>query len=437
MSKPTPLSGFPELLPAHRHVEREVIASLSRTFELHGFANIETRAVEPLDRLRQGWRDRQGGLRPAPPARRGRGGGLRARAALRPDRPLRALRARARRQARVPVPAVPDPAGVAWRASPGGPLPRVHPGRHRRGGPRQARLPPRRRGGAGDGGGTRRPSRCRTCPFQVNNRKLIQGFYRGLGIPEVTTAIKVIDKLDKLPAGHGRGPARRPGRCHPRAGAALPGPGHDQGRGHLLRRAGARPRRTRRAAGGGPDRAGGGGRGLCLRGERARAAGGQPADRPRPGLLHRHGPGDLHGRLREPEVRRRRWPLRRARQRRPDDLSGGGRLLRGLPHPGPAALRRCPRRRPLGAQRRPGRPDRRGVARRQHRGRPAAAPSRCGVRGRPQPAEVRQADPLRRASRHPLRLVPPGRRRPRGEGHPVAASRSPRIPRPGCPRPPT
>jgi histidyl-tRNA synthetase len=36
--------------------------------------------------------------------------------------------------------------------------------------------------------------------FQVNNRKLIQGFYRGLGIPDVTAAIRQIDKLDKLPA---------------------------------------------------------------------------------------------------------------------------------------------------------------------------------------------------------------------------------------------
>jgi histidyl-tRNA synthetase len=36
--------------------------------------------------------------------------------------------------------------------------------------------------------------------FQVNNRKLIQGFYRGLGIPDVTAAIRQIDKLDKLPS---------------------------------------------------------------------------------------------------------------------------------------------------------------------------------------------------------------------------------------------
>jgi len=51
MSKPSPLSGFPELLPDQRFIETEVIATLARTFELHGFANIETRAVEPLDQL--------------------------------------------------------------------------------------------------------------------------------------------------------------------------------------------------------------------------------------------------------------------------------------------------------------------------------------------------------------------------------------------------
>jgi histidyl-tRNA synthetase len=51
MSKPTPLSGFPEFLPEQRVVELQVIDRLRRTFELHGFANIETRAVEPLDQL--------------------------------------------------------------------------------------------------------------------------------------------------------------------------------------------------------------------------------------------------------------------------------------------------------------------------------------------------------------------------------------------------
>src|SRR6476469_911952 len=50
-NKPTPLSVFPELLPEERFVEQQVIDTLRRTFELHGFAGIETRAVEPLDQL--------------------------------------------------------------------------------------------------------------------------------------------------------------------------------------------------------------------------------------------------------------------------------------------------------------------------------------------------------------------------------------------------
>src|SRR6476659_9037380 len=51
MATPTPLSGFPELLPAQRFVEQHVQDSLRRTFELHGFASLETRAVEPMDQL--------------------------------------------------------------------------------------------------------------------------------------------------------------------------------------------------------------------------------------------------------------------------------------------------------------------------------------------------------------------------------------------------
>src|SRR4051794_5556041 len=51
MARPTPLSGFPELLPAQRHVEQQVLARLAETFELHGFSGVETRAVEPLDQL--------------------------------------------------------------------------------------------------------------------------------------------------------------------------------------------------------------------------------------------------------------------------------------------------------------------------------------------------------------------------------------------------
>ncbi len=51
MSRPKPLSGFPEFLPSARIVEQRVVASLAHTFELHGFGSIETRAVEPMAQL--------------------------------------------------------------------------------------------------------------------------------------------------------------------------------------------------------------------------------------------------------------------------------------------------------------------------------------------------------------------------------------------------
>ena len=51
---PAPLSGFPELLPGQRMVEAQMIDGLRRTFELHGFTPIETRAVEPIEHLTGG-----------------------------------------------------------------------------------------------------------------------------------------------------------------------------------------------------------------------------------------------------------------------------------------------------------------------------------------------------------------------------------------------
>ncbi len=45
------ISGFPEWLPAQRIIEQTVIDRARKTFELYGFAPLETRAVEPLDQL--------------------------------------------------------------------------------------------------------------------------------------------------------------------------------------------------------------------------------------------------------------------------------------------------------------------------------------------------------------------------------------------------
>ena len=49
--RPKPLSGFPEFLPSGRMVEQAVLDSLRESFELHGFASVETRAVETMDSL--------------------------------------------------------------------------------------------------------------------------------------------------------------------------------------------------------------------------------------------------------------------------------------------------------------------------------------------------------------------------------------------------
>ena len=50
-TKVTPISGFPELLPAERLLELHFLDVIREVFELHGFAPLETRAVEPVDRL--------------------------------------------------------------------------------------------------------------------------------------------------------------------------------------------------------------------------------------------------------------------------------------------------------------------------------------------------------------------------------------------------
>ncbi|MGG5751597.1 histidine--tRNA ligase [Zafaria sp. Z1313] len=51
MARKASLSGFPEWLPAERLVELHVLDTLRRTFELHGFSNLETRAVETVGQL--------------------------------------------------------------------------------------------------------------------------------------------------------------------------------------------------------------------------------------------------------------------------------------------------------------------------------------------------------------------------------------------------
>jgi histidyl-tRNA synthetase len=56
----SPLSGFPEWLPAQQLAEQRVVETVREVFELHGFTPVETRSVEPLDQLlRKGETDKE------------------------------------------------------------------------------------------------------------------------------------------------------------------------------------------------------------------------------------------------------------------------------------------------------------------------------------------------------------------------------------------
>ncbi len=168
MARTASLSGFPEWLPEERLVELHVLDTLRRVFELHGFSSIETRAVETVGQLlRKGeidkevyglsrLQDEEGEPQRQPRHRQGRS--ARPRPALRPHGAVRPVRRGERRLPGVPVPPLPDPEGLARRASAGGPRPRVHPGGHRRGGRRRAAVPLRRRDRAGHRRGPERPA---------------------------------------------------------------------------------------------------------------------------------------------------------------------------------------------------------------------------------------------------------------------------------------
>ena len=408
-SRPASLSGFPEWLPAERIVEQHFLDTIRRVFELHGFASLETRAVEPLETLtRKGEIDKEvyvlRRLHAAEDEAAGAGSALRPHGAVRPVRPG------ARGATGLPLPPLPDPEGLAGRAPPGRPLPGVHPGRHRHRRPGHAGLPPRGRDPAGGGGRPARPAD----PAGADPGQQPQAG-RGL-LPGRRGRRHRRCAEGAGQAGQGRPGGRRRAaavRGRPRRGGrgAMPRARRDLRRGRVLRRPGPRPGRRRPAARRGAGRAGPRRRGR--RRARARARGRGPADRPGPRLLHRHRVRDPAARPRGPRLDLLGGPLRRAGLRRPRDVPGGRHLDRRLPAARPGA-RPGPRHRfALGADLRAGRRRRRGVPRRRRPHRRRAAGPRHRHRGRPVGGEVRQADPPRRSARHPVRLVRRRRRRAR------------------------
>ncbi len=209
MARPTPLSGFPELLPEGRVVEQHVLQVLRGTFELHGFAGIETRAVEPLDQLlRKGETSKEvyvlRRLQEDPEAEdAGSGTGSEsARLGLHFDLTVPLARYVLENAGRLAFPFKRHQIQKVWRGE------RPQDGRFREfvqadidvvgrdelpyhyeielplvmaeafGALREIGVPPVR--------------------VLVNNRRVIEGFARGVGLTDVESVLRAIDKLDKI-----------------------------------------------------------------------------------------------------------------------------------------------------------------------------------------------------------------------------------------------
>jgi histidyl-tRNA synthetase len=198
MSKPTPLSGFPELLPEQRFVEQQVTDTLRRTFELHGFAGIETRAVEPMDQLlRKGETSKEVYvLRRLQEADAASDSGI----GLHFDLTVPFARYVLENAGKLEFPFRRYQIQKAWRGE------RPQEGRYREFTqadidvvmkdelPFHFDVEVARVMAEALSGLPLPPLRLR-----VNNRKLIEGFYRGLGASDPAKVITIIDKLDKLP----------------------------------------------------------------------------------------------------------------------------------------------------------------------------------------------------------------------------------------------
>ncbi len=199
MSKPTPLSGFPEWLPKERVVEQHVLDSIRRTFELHGFASIETRAVEPLDQLlRKGEIDKEVYVLRRLHAAEGEGdAGL----GLHFDLTVPFARYVLENAGHLDFPFRRYQIQKVWRGE------RPQEGRYREF--TQADIDVVDRDTLAFHYEIELPlvigEALASLPvppvrIQVNNRKLAEGFYRGVGATDPAAVLRVVDKLEKIGA---------------------------------------------------------------------------------------------------------------------------------------------------------------------------------------------------------------------------------------------
>jgi histidyl-tRNA synthetase len=202
MAKPTPLSGFPEWLPDGRIVEQQILDTLRRAFELHGFASLETRAVEPLDQLlRKGEIDKEVYVLRRLQADPGEDTDDRSDSTLGLHFDLTVPFARyvLENSGKLHFPFRRYQIQKVWRGE------RPQEGRFREF--TQADIDIVGQGELGFHHEVELPlvmaDALAGLPIppirmQVNNRKLVEGFYRGLGIADTAGVLRTVDKLDKI-----------------------------------------------------------------------------------------------------------------------------------------------------------------------------------------------------------------------------------------------
>ncbi|AXG13394.1 histidine--tRNA ligase [Intrasporangium calvum] len=196
-TKVTPISGFPEYLPAERIVEQRFLDVIRETFELHGFSSIETRAIEPVDRLlgKGGDTDKEiyGVSRLAGDEAEGAKWGLHF------DLTVPFARYVLENAGKLSFPFRRYQIQKAWRGE------RPQEGRYREF--TQADIDVVDVGQLSPHFEAEMPlviadvfSRFPVGDFviQVNNRKIPNGFYQGIGLTDVPTTLRIVDKLDKI-----------------------------------------------------------------------------------------------------------------------------------------------------------------------------------------------------------------------------------------------
>ena len=200
-ARPTPLSGFPEFLPAQRAVEAQVIETLQRTFELHGFASIETRAAEPLEQLLRKGGDTDKEVYVLRRLHAADDDADSATLGLHFDLTVPFARYVLENAGKLDFPFRRYQIQKVWRGE------RPQEGRYREF--TQADIDVVARDELpfhhdvevarvmAEAMSALPVPRLR---LQINNRKLIEGFCRGIGAPDPGAVMRVIDKLDKLPA---------------------------------------------------------------------------------------------------------------------------------------------------------------------------------------------------------------------------------------------